>query len=82
MTSPEVLQLLELYKADQEKVREPKIKKKCVWEEISKKMQEENYPYSALKCEVKFKNLKQKYVRTVDHNNQSEKKSKNMFFFQ
>ena len=42
-----------------------------VWEEISQKMIRQGYNYSSTKCEVKFKNLKQKYTKTVDHNNQT-----------
>jgi hypothetical protein len=37
-TNPEVLQLLILYKANDEKFCDPKWKKKAVWEEISKQM--------------------------------------------
>ena len=39
------------------------------------------YPYPASKCEVKFKNLKQKYIKTVDHNNKSGNEMKTCSFF-
>lgn len=80
-TKPEVQQLLILYKANEEKFRDPKWKKKSIWKEISKEMNQHGYSYSALKCEVKFKNLKQKYVKTVDHNNKSGNSFKTCSFF-
>ena len=81
-TTPEVLQLLQLYKVSEEKFKDPKKKKKAIWEEISRQMHDHNYPYSASKCEVKFKNLKQKYVKTVDHNNKSGNDSKTCSYFE
>lgn len=80
-TSSEVLQLLHLYKTHEDKFRDPKMKKKSVWEEISKKMHDHGYLYSGIKCEVKFKNLKQKYVKTIDHNNKSGNSLKTCSFY-
>ena len=81
-TNPEVLQLLILYKANDEKFCDPKWKKKAVWEEISKQMKRHGYlQRSVSKCEVKFKTLKQKCVKTVDHNNKSGNDSKTCSYF-
>ncbi|KAJ7386819.1 hypothetical protein OS493_006849 [Desmophyllum pertusum] len=78
----EVLCLLQLYKDHQDDLRDPKQKKKVVWEEISQQMIRQGYNYSASKCEVKFKNLKQKYTRTVDHNNQTGNEHKTCSFYE
>ena len=70
-TKPEVQQLLILYKANEERFQSPKWKKKAIWKEISKEMNQYGYSYMSDQCQVKFKNLKQTYVKTVDHNNKS-----------
>lgn len=80
-TKPEVQQLLILYKAHQDKFQDPKWKKKAIWNEISKEMNQYGYSYTSDKCQVKFKNLKQTYVKTVDHNNKSGNSLKTCSFF-
>lgn len=67
----EVLFLLSLYKERENFFKDKKSKKKTLWEEISKEMQEKGYGYSGAQCETKFKNLKQNFTKTVDHNNVS-----------
>lgn len=80
-TKPEVQQLLILYKANEEKFQNPKWKKKAIWKEISKEMNQYGYSYTSDQCQVKFKNLKQTYVKTVDHNNKSGNSLKSCSFF-
>jgi len=70
-THEEVLCLLQLYTDHQDDLRDPKQNKRMVWEEISQNKIWQGYNYSSTKSEVKFKNLKQKYTKTVDHNNQA-----------
>ena len=61
----------------------PKSKKKMmVWEQIAQKMAQRGYKYPSNKCEVKFKNLKQKYTKTVDHNNQTGNTPKKRSFYE
>ena len=67
----EVLFLLSLYKERENFFKDKKSKKKTLWEEISKEMQEKGYGYSGAQCETKFKNLKQNFTKTADHNNVS-----------
>ena len=81
-TREEVLCLLQLYKDHQDDLRDPKQKKRMVWEEISQKMIRQGYNYSSTKCEVKFKNLKQKYTKTVDHNNQTGNEHKTCSYYE
>ena len=57
-------------------------KKKTLWEEISKDMQEKGYGYSGAQCETKFKNLKQNFTKTVDHNNQTGNDKKTCPYFE
>ncbi|CAB4020754.1 Hypothetical predicted protein [Paramuricea clavata] len=80
-TKPEVQQLLILYKAHEEKFHDPKWKKISIWKEIAKEMNQHGYSYSDHKCQVKFKNLKQTYVKTVDHNSKSGNSFKTCSFF-
>jgi hypothetical protein len=80
-SKPEVQQLLILYKAHEDKFQDPKWKKKAIWKEISKEMNQYGYLYTSEKCQVKFKNLKQTYVKTVDHNNKSGNSLKTCSFF-
>ena len=53
----EVLFLLSLYQERENFFKDKKSKKKTLWEEISKEMQEKGYGYSGAQCEKKFKNL-------------------------
>ena len=54
-TREEVLCLLQLYKDHQDNLRDPKQKKRMVWEEISQKIIRQGYNYFSTKCEVNFK---------------------------
>ena len=81
-TREEVLCLLQLYKDHQDDLRDPKQKKRMVWEEISQKMIRQGHNYSSTKCEVKFKNLKQKYTKTVDHNNKTGNEHKTCSYYE
>ena len=60
-----------MYKERENVFKDKKSKKKTLWEEISKEMQEKGYGHSGAQCETKFKNLKQNFTKTVDHNNVS-----------
>ena len=80
-TKPEVQQLLILYKANEEKFQNPKWKKKAIWKETSKEMNQYGYSYTSDQCQVKFKNLKQTYVKTVDYDNKSGNSLKSCSFF-
>ena len=80
-TKPEVQQLLILYKANEEKFLNPEWKEKAIWKKISKEMNQCRYSYTSDQCQVKFKNLKQTYVKTADHNNKSGNSLKSCSFF-
>ena len=77
----ETLSLLALYKESQPLFADPKRKKKAIWEGIADGMKALGYSYSAAKCETKFKNLKQSYIKTVDHNNQTGNDRKTCQFY-
>ncbi|XP_068757597.1 uncharacterized protein [Montipora capricornis] len=62
--------------------KDKKSKKKTLWEEISKEMQEKGYGYTGAQCETKFKNLKQNFTKTVDHNNVSGNDKKTCPYFE
>lgn len=53
-----------------------------VCEQIAQKMAQRGYKYPSNKCEVKFKNSKQKYIKTVDHNNQTGNTPKKRSFYE
>ena len=78
----EVLFLLSLYKERENFFKDKKSKKKTLWEEISKEMQEKGYGYSGAQCETKFKNLKQNFTKTVGHNNVSGNDKKTYPYFE
>ena len=78
----EVLFLLSLYKERENFFKDKKSKKKTLWEEISKEMQEKGYGYTGAQCETKFKNLKQNFTKTVDHNNVSGNDKKTCPYFE
>ena len=77
-----MLFLLSLYKERENFFKDKKSKKKTLWEEISKEMQEKGYGYSGAQCETKFKNLKQNFTKTVDHNNVSGNDKKTCPYFE
>ena len=68
---PEVLYLLSLYRDREYKFKDKKTKKKAVWDEVAAEMAVKGYNYTGLRCETKFKNLKQNFTKTVDHNNKT-----------
>ena len=78
----EVLFLLSLYKERENFFKDKKSKKKTLWEEISKEMQEKGYGYTGAQCETKFKNLKQNFTKTVDHSNVSGNDKKTCPYFE
>ena len=78
----EVWFLLSLYKERENVFKDKKSKKKTLWEEISKEMQEKGYGYSGAQCETKFKNLKQNFTKTVHHNNVSGNDKKTCPYFE
>ena len=51
--------------------KDKKNKKKTLWEKIARDMRQQCYDYTGSQCETKFKNLKQDYTKTVNHNNVS-----------
>ena len=78
----EVLFLLSLYKEREHRFKDKKSKKKTLWEEIAREMREQGYDYTGPQCETKFKNLKQGYTKTVDHNNKSGNDKKTCPYFE
>ena len=78
---PEVLFLLSLYKEREHRFKDKKSKKKTLCEEITREMREQVYDYTGPQCETKFKNLKQGYTKTVDHNNKSGNDKKTCPYF-
>ena len=53
-----------------------------MWEEIAKDIQEKGHGYSGAQCETKLKNLKQNFIKTVDHNNKSGSDKKTCPYFE
>ena len=79
---PEVLLLLSLYRDREQLFKDKKTKTKTLWEEIARDMRQEGYEYTGSQCETKFKNLKQNYTKTVDHNNVSGNDKKTCPYFE
>ena len=67
-SQPEVLLLLSLYIDREQLFKDKKTKKTTLWEEIARDMRQKGYEYTGSQRETKFKNLKQNYTKTVDHN--------------
>ena len=53
----------------------------AIWKKIRKEMDLYGYSYTSDQCQVKIKNLKQTYVKTVQHNNKSGNSLKSCSFF-
>lgn len=71
---------IELYKHHHELFMQPNIKKKNLWEEISKKMLDYDYEISARQCENKWKSLKLSFKKVEEYNRQSGLKRKCSFY--
>ncbi|XP_070549002.1 uncharacterized protein [Ptychodera flava] len=81
-TREAVLLLLDLYEGKVPKMKDPRIKNKAVWKEISDKLIERNHNYSADSCERKFLNLKAAFTATTDHNNTTGNNRKSCPFYE
>ncbi|GAB1608305.1 uncharacterized protein LOC115213045 [Argonauta hians] len=71
---------IELYKHYHELFLQPNIKKKNLWEEISKKMLEYGFEISARQCENKWKSLKLSFKKVEEYNRNSGLKRKCSFY--
>eukprot|EP00794_Sanderia_malayensis_P003178 gene3178-3648_t len=65
-TSEEVELLLKLYKAKEDDLKDPRRKKKTIWNEICSEMRLSGFSVSPGQCECKMKNLKATYRRNLD----------------
>ena len=68
MFQTEIFKTSASLKKDEENFGVLKSKKKSIWEDILKQMKQHGYLYCASKYEAKCKIVKQKYIKTVDHN--------------
>ena len=65
----EVICLIETYAKKKDDFRNPRIRNKDIWSDISNEMQAQgNVTCDAKSCETKFKNLKRSYTACIDHN--------------
>ena len=60
--------LLEIYRERKLKFRDPKIKKKLLWQEIVNEFKEKNYNINEAILDRKMRNLKKSYRNLVDNN--------------
>ncbi len=65
-TSQEVEYLLKLYKSKEADLKDPRRKKKTIWNEICSEMRLNGFSVSPGQCECKMKNLKATYRRNLD----------------
>ena len=65
----EVICLIETYAMKKDDFRNPRIRNKDTWSDISSEMQAQGHvSCEAKSCETKFKNLKRSYTTCIDHN--------------
>ena len=70
-TKEATLCLLTAYKDLEWKLSDPKVKNKAVWQEIAQNLSENNFTFTAEKCERKMLNMKRDYRSVIDHNNKT-----------
>lgn len=75
--------LISLWKEYQPKFQSSKFRNNTVWKEVSEKMWEanNNWHYSAMQCENKWKDLRKTYVKVKDYNNTSGNDPKTCKFY-
>ena len=64
----EVDALLTLYKERESDLKDPRRKKKTIWNEISSEMRKRGFSVTSIQCECKMKNMKASYRRALDRN--------------
>ena len=76
-TRPATLLLIAEYKTFLDKLEKGKIKKKLVWESISKTLTNKGHKHNPSQCESRFKTLQRGLKNVTDHNKKSgnDKKS-------
>lgn len=80
-TKDGVLNLIRLHEEHDHLFSKGGVKKKSVWERISRKLSDLGYTFSPLQCEQKWKNLTKQYRDVVDHNAKSGNDVKECPFF-
>lgn len=78
---PNVLLLLENFRASEHKFSDEKHSHKKIWSEISKSMVEKEYSVTGPQCAAKLRSLKKTYKSIKDHNNKSGNNRKSWPFF-
>lgn len=76
-----VLTLMSLFKQYKDKFESPEMKKKNVWREISKKMQEQGYIISPEQCDKKWRNLRCTYKAVLVKKTMNPSHKKTWEFF-
>lgn len=67
-THEATLLLIELYKSYQESMKDPRIKKKDVWNRIAADMAASGYQFHGDMCDKKWRNLKKSYNGVLENN--------------
>lgn len=81
-TRPQTLLLIELYSGNNEKFQNPLVKKKALWEEITKSLNSRGYNYTTKQVEGRWKTLTAAYRRVKDNNNSTGRGKKTLEFEQ
>lgn len=63
--------LLDKWKSHEQDFKQGQLRHEVIWRLISFEMEEGGYDYSGAQCENKFRDLRKKYMKIKDHNNQT-----------
>ena len=78
----EILCLIETYASKKDDFRNPRVRNKDIWSDISSEMQSQGHvTCDAKSCETKFKNLKRSYTACIDHNKKTGNDRKKCAFY-
>lgn len=78
----EVICVIATYAKKKDDFRNPRIRNKDIWSDISNEMQVQGHvSCDAKSCETKFKNLKRSYTACIDHNKKTRNDRKKCAFY-
>lgn len=79
----EVICLIETYAKKKDDFRNPRVRNKDIWSDISSEMQAQGHvTCDAKSCETKFKNLKRSYTACIDHNKKTGNDKKKCAYYE
>lgn len=79
----EVICLIASYAKKKDEFKNPRVRNKDIWGDISHEMQKQGHATCDAKpCETKFKNLKRAYTSCIDHNKKTGKDTKKCAYYE